>query len=74
MDWQKYQDVKKKKKSEEWWITPNQHILRTAEIMRSFSRSYMKKLPWEQMSKKYQSFCSLNGIYIPSVGPSIAKR
>lgn len=32
----------KTKKSEERW-TPNQHILRTAEIMRSFSRSYMNK-------------------------------
>lgn len=49
------------KKKSEWWRTPNQHILRAAKMMRSFSKSYMNKFMWEQMSKEYQIFCSLMG-------------
>lgn len=64
---------KKTPKTEEWWRTPNEHILRTAEMMRSFSRSYMKKLMWEHVSKKYRSFCSLIGFTYPLKAQSSKK-
>lgn len=38
-----------------------QHIFRTAEVMRSLSRSYMKKLMWKHVQET-STFLQFNGI------------